>query len=244
MSDKRNFEIITFYKFCDLEQLDTLQPKLLELLTSLDIKGTILLASEGYNGTICGTPNNIDSFTQEFVSILGIDTPFEYKFFYDESCPFNKTLVKIKPEIVTMRQPNTFPQDKTGIHASPSRWNELIQDPKVTIIDTRNKYEVEMGTFPKAINPETNSFSEIVHFTENHLDPKKHKKIAMFCTGGIRCEKYSSYLLEKGFEEVYQLEGGILKYMQDTSSENSLWEGNCFIFDNRISIDPSQAKSQ
>lgn len=227
--------IATFYKFVKLSDYAEIQSKILAHCELESVKGTILLAEEGINGTIAGTRTAIDSV----LVFLKADPRFadlEHKESTAEVYPFERLKVKVKTEIVTLGKPEVNPGEKAGIYVSPQEWNKLISDPDVTVIDTRNDYEVSIGTFQGAINPETDSFREFPQYAETNLDPAKHKKIAMFCTGGIRCEKASAYLLNQGFPEVYHLKGGILKYLEEVPAEASLWQGECFVFDERIAV--------
>jgi len=227
--------VATFYKFIELDQLETLQSKLKTFCENNGIMGTILLAEEGINSTIAGDKDSIE----QFFKLLKEDeqiADIQPKLTETEELPFLRLKVKIKPEIVTMGVDEIQPAMTTGEHIDPKTWNEIISDPEVLVIDTRNEYEYKVGTFQNAISPHTDSFRQFPEFVEENLDPKKHKKIAMFCTGGIRCEKASAYLVEKGFEEVYQLNGGILNYLETVSSEESLWEGECFVFDQRVAV--------
>ncbi|WP_013320428.1 rhodanese-related sulfurtransferase [Gloeothece verrucosa] len=227
--------VVTFYKFVSLPDYTRLQAPILAYCQQQAIKGTILLACEGINATLAGTRAGIDAV----LSFLRRDSRFEdleVKESLAESPPFERMKVKLKREIVTLGQPQANPHQQVGIYVSPKDWNELISDPDVMVIDTRNDYEVSIGTFQGAINPQTHSFREFPNYIQNSLDPTQPKKIAMFCTGGIRCEKASSYLITQGFEQVYHLKGGILKYLEEIPPEESLWEGECFVFDERIAI--------
>lgn len=227
--------VITFYKFVQLPDCAELRPKILEYCQAQGIKGTILLAQEGINGTISGSRSAIDAV----LAFLKSDDRFadlEHKESFADEHPFERMKVKLKKEIVTLGKPEVNPAVKVGTYVSPKEWNALISDPNVIVIDTRNDYEVSIGTFKRAINPKTDSFREFPEYVETHLEPTQHKKVAMFCTGGIRCEKASSYMLSQGFEEVYHLQGGILKYLEDVPAEESLWEGECFVFDERIAV--------
>lgn len=229
------YTIIAFYKFVDLTDLSDLQLAIAEVCKTQGILGTILLAPEGINGTIAGRDENIAAV----VAFLHSYAPFadlNFRYTYAEFNPFYKMKVRLKNEIVALRVPNIYPNQKTGIQVPPEAWDDIISDPEVLLIDTRNTYEYELGTFKGAKNPETNVFRNFPAYVKKNLDPTKHKKIAMFCTGGIRCEKASSYLLEQGFSDVYQLQGGILNYLEKIPTENSTWEGECFIFDNRITV--------
>jgi len=227
--------VITFYKFVQLNNLEELRDRALNLCQNYGIEGTILLAQEGINATISGEKESIDHFL-EFLKQDERLADIQPKVSYTNKSPFHRMKVKIKPEIITMGVNNIQVAITTGKHIDPKTWNEIISDPEVLVIDTRNQYEYKVGTFYNAISPETDSFREFPEFVEENLDPNKHKKIAMFCTGGVRCEKASAYLLEKGFEEVYQLNGGVLNYLETISSENSLWEGECFVFDGRVAV--------
>lgn len=227
--------VATFYKFIELDDLKTRQSQLKDICEAQGIIGTILLAEEGINATIAGEKASLDCFWQ----VLKQDPQFadiEPKISETEEPPFHRLKVKIKPEIVTMGVDEIQPTLTTGQHIDPETWNQIISDPEVLVIDTRNEYEYKVGTFQNAISPHTDHFRQFPEFVEQNLDPKKHKKIAMFCTGGIRCEKASAYLVEKGFAEVYQLNGGILNYLEKVSSEDSLWEGECFVFDQRVAV--------
>ena len=199
-------------------------------------KRQLLLATEGINGTIAGSRLAID----EVLAYLKSDARFndiDHKESLDSELPFYRMKVKLKKEIVTMGREGIDPKMLVGHYVEPQDWNALITDPEVTVIDTRNHYECDIGSFEGAINPQTTTFKEMPAFVDQQLDPAKHKKVAMFCTGGIRCEKSTAYLLEQGFDEVYHLKGGILKYLEEVPAEKSLWQGECFVFDNRVAVD-------
>jgi UPF0176 protein len=233
--EESQYTIIAFYKFVELSDLPTLQTALLQCCKEQSILGTILIANEGINGTIAGTDKNI----AVLVDLLHSYAPFadlKFRYTYADFNPFYKMKVRLKKEIVALGVPDIYPAQKTGTQVPPETWDTVIADPEVLLIDTRNTYEFELGTFTNAINPETDVFRDFPAYVKQNLDPNKHKKIAMFCTGGIRCEKASSYLLEQGFSEIYQLQGGILNYLEKIPTENSTWEGECFIFDNRITV--------
>ena len=235
------FIVAALYKFVHLPDFRELRLPLLELCRNNSIKGTFLLAEEGINGTIAGTRNGIDMV----LLYLKSDTRFfdlEHKEAYVDHMPFYRMKVKLKKEIVTMGIPEINPMHKAGRRVGAHEWNVLLTDPEVFIIDTRNHYEYEIGTFRNAVSPNTGSFSEFPEYVEKELNPEKHKKIAMFCTGGIRCEKATSYLLKQGFNEVYHLNGGILKYLEEVIPEENLWEGECFVFDGRVSVDKNLEK--
>ena len=227
------------YHFVSLPRFETLREPLLHFCISRDIKGTILLAHEGINGTLAGPEKSI----LELLIYLKTDSLFEgnfkslgHKESWSNKHPFYRMKVKLKKEIVTLGVPDVSPTKAVGQYVKPKDWNSIISDPEVVLIDTRNDYEFAIGTFKNAINPKTNTFREFPKYVRSHFDPKKHKKIAMFCTGGIRCEKASSFMISEGFNEVYHLEGGILKYLEEINPEISLWQGECFVFDQRVAI--------
>ncbi len=229
------FVVAALYKFVALPDYEELQGKLLDLCQRNGIQGTLLLAEEGINGTVSGTREAIDAL----LGFLKTDTRFkdlQHKEALYEKQPFYRMKVRLKKEIVTLGAPGLNPREAVGTYVKPKDWNSLISEPDILLIDTRNDYEVEVGTFRGAINPETKTFREFKKFVEEKLDPVRDKKIAMFCTGGIRCEKSTSYLLSKGFENVYHLEGGILQYLEEVPKEKSSWEGECFVFDQRVTV--------
>ncbi|MEG3436068.1 rhodanese-related sulfurtransferase [Pannus brasiliensis CCIBt3594] len=231
-----SYLVATFYRFVDLPDYREKQPEILDFCQKKAIKGTILLAREGINATIAGTPEAI----AEVLAFLRSDrrlADLEHKESRCERIPFGRLKVRLKKEIVTLGQPSANPNEKAGTRVPPREWNQLIRDPDTIVIDTRNQYEVAIGTFAGAIEPRTRHFREFPEFIEQHRDEFRCKKIAMFCTGGIRCEKASSFLLDQGFEEVYQLHGGILRYLAEVPPEESLWRGECFVFDERVAID-------
>ncbi len=228
--------IAALYKFVELDDYVELQPRFLAFCQQHEIKGTILLAEEGINGTVAGSREAIDSLLAFLKSDARL-ADLEHKESYADEVPFLRTKVKLKNEIVTLGQPGVSPIHGGGTRVEPQDWNAVISDPDVVLIDTRNKYEVDIGTFKDAVSPETTNFREFPDYVKQNLDPNKHKKVAMFCTGGIRCEKASAYMLDQGFEEVYQLNGGILKYLEEVEKDDSLWEGECFVFDGRVSVD-------
>jgi len=228
--------VISFYKFVDLQALDNLRDDLHAFCVAQHIKGTILLASEGINATVAGTEVAIDAL-QQYLSTMTEFSDMMFKVSQATFVPFARMVVKIKPEIVKFNQPTAIPSEQVGTYVAPKDWNDLITSPDVLVIDTRNRYEVEIGTFEGAENTNTETFSELPDYLDAHVDPKQHKKVAMFCTGGIRCEKSTSYLLNRGFEEVYHLEGGILNYLAQVPVRESKWRGECFIFDDRVSLD-------
>ncbi|HEY9013421.1 MAG TPA: rhodanese-related sulfurtransferase [Devosia sp.] len=232
------YKVLAFYKFADLSDCQVLKPELALFCCARKIRGTFILAPEGINGTVAGTPEGID----ELIDYLN-GGPFgtrlqgaEAKISWAETMPFLRMKVRLKPEIVTLRAPEANPATRVGTYVEPKDWNALIGSDDVTLIDTRNDYEAAIGTFAGAIDPGTKSFTEFKHYVAEHLDPTKQKKVAMFCTGGIRCEKASSYLLAQGFEEVFHLKGGILKYLEVVPEAESRFHGECFVFDERVAV--------
>jgi UPF0176 protein len=231
-----NIQVVAaMYKFVKLPDFAEKRDPLLSYCQAQGVKGTILLAQEGINGTIAGSRQAIASVLWFLRSDPRL-ADLEYKESHTETPPFERMKVRLKQEIVTLGLPEIDPNEQVGTYVNPQEWNDLISDPEVTIIDTRNDYEVNIGTFQGAENPQTNSFREFPDYVRHHLDPTKHKKVALFCTGGIRCEKASSFMLAQGFAEVYHLKGGILKYLQEVAAEESLWEGECFVFDERVAV--------
>jgi UPF0176 protein len=204
-------------------------------MLKVDVKGTLLLAYEGINGTIAGSRDGVDHVLNWLKSDPRL-ADFDTKDSYADEMPFYRTKVKLKKEIVTMGVEGIDPNLKVGRYIKPENWNELISDPDTILIDTRNDYEFQIGSFKNAVNPDTETFREFPNYVKQNLDPKKHKKVAMFCTGGIRCEKSTAYLMEHGFEEVFHLQGGILKYLEEVPQDKTLWQGECFVFDNRVAV--------
>ncbi len=232
----RNIVVATFYRFVRLEAIATLRARMLHAAEGLDLRGTILLAEEGINGTISGPREAIGAMFE----CLHREPPFHglgrRESLHDEH-PFGRFKIKLKKEIVTLGVPKLDPAHDTGERVDPTAWNELIGRPEVVLIDTRNRYEVHLGTFEGAIDPDTDSFRDFPAWVEANLDPERDREVAMFCTGGIRCEKASAYLQSQGFERVYQLEGGVLSYLETIPAEQSRWRGECFVFDERASVD-------
>jgi len=229
------FTICALYKFSRLDDFEKMQVPLRDFMDSLSIRGTLLLAREGINGTISGS----DSAINKILDYLKADKrlrDLDYKFSYSETIPFKRLKVKLKKEIVTLGIVDVDPNYSVGTYIEAKDWNELISDPEVVLIDTRNNYEFEIGSFKGAINPNTETFRQFPSYTKNNLEQYRNKKIAMFCTGGIRCEKSTAYLKSEGFENVYHLQGGILKYLEEIEEEESLWEGECFVFDDRVAV--------
>jgi UPF0176 protein len=227
--------VAALYKFVTLEDFAGLRQPLLAAMKAHGVKGTLLLAEEGINGTISGGRDAIDGFLDELKSDARFADIDHKESFCDEE-PFYRSKVKLKKEIVTIGVDGVDPNRQAGTYVNPADWNALISDPDVLLIDTRNDYEVALGTFAGAADPKTSSFGEFPKFVSNNLDPARHRKVAMFCTGGIRCEKASSYLQSQGFREVYHLKGGILKYLEEVPKEQSKWQGECFVFDQRVAV--------
>jgi UPF0176 protein len=227
--------IAALYHFTRFDDPAALKPALLDLCLAQNVSGSLLLAPEGVNGTIAGPRAGIDAVLAHLKSLQGC-ADLEWKEATSDRAPFGKMKVRLKKEIVTMGQPDVDPKARVGHYVTPQDWNALIQSPDVAVIDTRNDYEVAIGTFAGAIDPETKTFGEFPAWWEANKHRFHNKKVAMFCTGGIRCEKSTNYLLGQGVEDVYHLKGGILKYLEDVPQENSTWDGECFVFDNRVSV--------
>jgi UPF0176 protein len=228
--------VAALYKFATLEDYQALREPLLDVCQAAGTRGTLLLAEEGINGTIAGTREGIDAVLAFLRSDARL-ADLEHKESFDDHNPFYRMKVKLKKEIVTMGVPGIDPNRVVGTYVEPKNWNALIEDPEVLLIDTRNDYEYGIGTFRGAVDPHTTTFREFPAWVREHLDPARHKKVAMFCTGGIRCEKASAFMLQEGFEEVYHLQGGVLKYLEEVPEQDSAWEGECFVFDNRVAVD-------
>jgi len=230
--------VVTFYRFAAVAAPDRLRAELHDLAASLGLLGTVLIAEEGINGTLTGARGSLEKFIDglrqrpEFA-----DIPSKYSGAAESNPVFFRLKVRVKPEIVSFGEPGIDPAARTGEHVDPERWNELLEDPEVLVVDTRNAYEIGIGSFPEAVDPHTTSFREFPRFVADNLDPEQHPRVAMYCTGGIRCEKASAYLLARGFADVYQLDGGILKYIEDVAPEANRWRGECFVFDQRVSVD-------
>jgi UPF0176 protein len=234
-----SFQVAAFYQFAALPDFRELREPLRAICADLALKGSVLLAQEGINGTVAGHAEAIGGLIGELRSgaLFGgrLDN-LELKFSSAAAMPFARLKIRLKKEIVTLGDPTTDPTMQVGIYVDPAEWNELIATPDTLLIDTRNAFEVGMGSFQGAIDPQIKSFGQFKDFVARALDPQKHLKIAMFCTGGIRCEKASAYLLSRGFEEVYHLKGGILKYLEAVPKAESRWQGECFVFDERIAL--------
>lgn len=240
---EKPFQIISFYSFQDMSNLgplESLKVRLVSILREFGVFGTITIAPEGFNATLCGARQDIPRFLTELQEIL--ESAIEYKSSFNSLSPFRKHEVKIKPEIVTLKQRVDISLG-AGTHVDATQWNELMQDPEVFVLDTRNDYEFKTGRFVNAVNPETEKFSDLPAYVASQLDPAKHKKIAMYCTGGIRCEKFAPYMKALGFRDIFQLKGGILKYLEDVPENEQLWQGECYVFDERIALNHRLEKS-
>jgi UPF0176 protein len=232
-------KVAAFYQFAALPDFRELREPLRALCADLALKGTVLLAQEGINGTLAGETQAIDALVGELqVGALfgGRLDNLELKFSSAAAIPFARLKIRLKKEIVTLGDPATDPTARVGFYVDPTQWNQLIAAPDTLLIDTRNVFEVAMGSFAGAIDPKIQSFGQFKDFAARALDPQRHRRIAMFCTGGIRCEKASAYLLSRGFDEVYHLKGGILRYLEAVPEAESRWHGDCFVFDERIAL--------
>ena len=233
------YKVAAFYQFAALRDFRELHEPLRAICAGLELKGSVLLAHEGVNGTLAGSMDAIAALVEELRHgdlFGGRLDKLELKFSQASAMPFQRLKVRLKKEIVTFRDPATDPTRQVGVYIDPADWNALIAAPDTLVIDARNAFEVAMGTFPGALDPGIESFGQFKDFAARHLDPAKHRKVAMFCTGGIRCEKASAYLLSHGFEEVYHLKGGILKYLEGVPEAESRWRGECFVFDDRVAL--------
>lgn len=227
--------VVTFYRFALLEDFESMQEPIEQFCKKCDVRGIILLAKEGINSTIAGPKEGIYqvlTFLKENERLSNLT----WKESYATEQPFRKLRVRLKQEIVKMGVDGIDPNKIVGTYVKPKDWNELICNPDVVVIDTRNDYEVKIGTFKNAIDPDIESFSELPQWVERNIDHESQPKVAMFCTGGIRCEKSTAYLKEQGFEDVFHLEGGILKYLEEVPEDESMWDGQCFVFDERVSV--------
>ena len=235
------FTIAALYHFTRFDDPTAVQGPLLNLCKAQGVNGTLLLAREGINGTIAGSRAGIDAVLNHIRALPGC-ADLEHKESTAADAPFIRMKVRLKKEIVTMGQPDVDPRASVGAYVNPADWNDLISAPDVAVIDTRNDYEVGIGTFKGAVDPQTDTFRDFPAWWEKNKHRFHNKRIAMFCTGGIRCEKSTNYLIGQGVEDVLHLKGGILKYLEDVPQEDSLWEGSCFVFDGRVSVDHGLAE--
>ena len=230
-------KVVSFYRFVDLENPQELGSSLQSLCDEQGLLGTILLAEEGVNGTLAGSREAVEAVLAWLTDTLVLEEPIEARWTEAAEAPFRRMRVRSKKEIVTLGRPDIRPQRSTGRHVSPDEWNEIIENPETLVIDTRNHYEIEVGTFPNAVDPGTDSFRQFPKFAEQLAEADKDRPLAMFCTGGIRCEKATALMLELGFREVCQLQGGILNYLEQIAEEDQRWSGECFVFDSRVAVD-------
>jgi len=232
------YQVAAFYQFAALPDFRELREPLRAVCAGLELKGSVLLAQEGINGTVAGSETAIGGLIGELRGALfgGRLDHLELKFSTAAAMPFQRLKIRLKKEIVTLGDPDADPTRQVGVYVDPSDWNALIAAPDTLVIDTRNAFEVAMGTFPGAVDPGIRRFGQFKEFAADRLDPAKHRRIAMFCTGGIRCEKASAHLLARGFAEVYHLKGGILKYLEGVPATESRWRGECFVFDDRVAL--------
>jgi len=231
------YTIAAFYRFTPLDEITALRIDLKEKFARLDLCGTLLIAPEGINGTLAGSESATNAMLEILQSKTGLQRD-DVKFSTAPEKPFNRLKIRLKREIITFHQPEADPSVMAGKYVPARDWNDLIADPEVLLIDTRNHYETRLGSFVGALDPGLAHFSDFPEYVRQNLDPKRHRKVAMFCTGGIRCEKASAFLLNEGFAEVYHLKGGILKYLEDVPTESSRWLGDCYVFDQRMAVGP------
>ena len=229
------YTIAAFYRFTPIGDAEALQIELKQKLARLDLCGTLLVAPEGINGTLAGAESAIEAMLEMLRGATGLPRE-EVKFSESAEKPFKRLKVRLKREIITFHQPDADPSVRVGKHVAAKDWNALIVDPDVLLLDTRNRYETRLGSFEEALDPEIEQFSDFAEFVRQNLDTTRHRKVAMFCTGGIRCEKASSFMLQEGFSEVYHLKGGILKYLEEIPAPDSRWQGDCYVFDHRMAV--------
>ena len=235
-------KVVSLYRFLDVQDPETFRDQLKTLCDQQGLLGTVLVATEGFNGTLAGSEESILAVMNWIRERFGIDEELDARWTEASEAPFRKMRVKVKPEIVTLGRPDILPHQRTGVHVDAARWNELIADPDVLLVDTRNHYEIEVGTFPGALDPGNDSFREFPEFAKELAETSKDRPLAMFCTGGIRCEKATALMLELGFEQVYHLQGGILNYLSEVSDTDNQWRGECFVFDTRVAVDRDLAE--
>ena len=228
--------IVSFYKFVELERVQDLRERVYARGLELGLYGTVLLATEGINATVCAPEPNIKQFVAWLEAQSGIGA-IQGKYSYASYLPFKRWRVKHKQQILSFRHSGSDPRVSSGEHVAPERWNNLLAQEDVLVLDVRNDYEVKLGKFAGATNPELKSFAEFANYVDKELSDAKQRPVAMYCTGGIRCEKSSAYMLNRGFNKVYQLDGGILAYIEQVPQQQSLWQGECFVFDQRVSVD-------
>ncbi|RLA24300.1 MAG: rhodanese-related sulfurtransferase [Gammaproteobacteria bacterium] len=235
-------KVVAFYRFTDIDDPEKLRVDLLALCQDHGLLGTLLVAKEGVNGSLTGSGESVQAVFDWLQERLSLAEPIEGRWNEASEAPFRRMRVKIRSEIVTLGRPDIRPDKLTGKHIGADEWNALIARPDALIIDTRNHYEFEVGTFPNAVDPGTDNFRQFADFANKLDEDDKKRPLAMFCTGGIRCEKATALMLELGFDEVYQLQGGILKYLETVAEENNRWDGECFVFDTRVAVDRDLAE--
>ncbi|MFZ9051998.1 MAG: rhodanese-related sulfurtransferase [Woeseiaceae bacterium] len=234
--------VVSFYRFLELPDPPGFRDRLQAVCQKQGLLGTILVAVEGFNGTLAGSEDTIRSVFAWLENELSLPVPIEGRWTHASDAPFRRMRVKVKQEIVTLGRTDILPHQKTGTYVAPADWNALLDDPNVLVIDTRNRYEVEVGTFPRSLDPGTDSFRQFPDFARELAAASKNRPLAMFCTGGIRCEKATALMLELGFDEVYHLQGGVLRYLQEMPPEDNRWDGECFVFDTRVAVDRDLAE--
>ena len=235
-------KVASFYRFLDLGDAKMFRDELQPVCEKRRLLGTILVATEGFNGTIAGDEGAILTVFRWMEERLSLDEPIDARWTDTGEAPFRRMRVRLKREIVTLGRPDILPHERTGKYVPPEKWNALIDDPDVLVVDTRNHYEVEVGTFPRAVDPGTDSFRQFPDFAKKLAETSKDRPLAMFCTGGIRCEKATALMLELGFEDVYHLQGGVLNYLTKMRPEDNRWDGECFVFDTRVAVDRDLAE--
>ncbi len=235
-------KVVSLYRFLDLQDPEAFRDDLKQQCDSQGLLGTVLVASEGFNGTLSGSESSIRALMNWIRNRLSISEELDARWTDADEAPFRKMRVKVKKEIVTLGRPDLLPHKSTGEHVNAERWNELISDPDVLVIDTRNHYEIELGTFPGAVDPGNDSFREFPDFAKELATQSTNRPVAMFCTGGIRCEKATALMIELGFNEVYHLQGGILNYLTEVDATDNHWSGECFVFDTRVAVDRDLAE--
>ena len=235
-------KVVSLYRFLDLKDPESFRDQLKTLCDEQGLLGTMLVATEGFNGTLAGSEEAVRTVMNWIRGQLGITEELDARWTEAGEAPFRRMRVKVKNEIVTLGRPDILPHKGAGEHVSAARWNELISDPEVVVIDTRNHYEVEVGTFPGALDPGNDSFREFTKFAEELAEQSTDRPLAMFCTGGIRCEKATALMLELGFDDVYHLQGGILNYLSEVDEAENKWDGECFVFDSRVAVDRDLAE--
>lgn len=235
-------KVAAFYRFLNLQDPPVFRDELQSLCDKQNLLGTILIAAEGFNGTLAGARAGVQAVFDWIEKSLSLAEPIDAHWTESDTSPFRRMRVRLKEEIVSLGRPDILPHEKTGKHVAPEEWNRLVADPNVLVIDTRNHYEHELGTFPRAADPGTDSFRQFPDFAEELARTSKDRPLAMFCTGGIRCEKATALMLELGFDDVYHLQGGILNYLTEMSDKENLWDGECFVFDSRVAVDRDLAE--